>query len=176
VIVVVAGPPCSGKSTIGEALAAKRQMVHLEMDAVRVRLMPDSPHTRHDRQIAYRAMHFMAEVLAERGQDLILDACYGHEEDRAEVARIAARLGVPLLAVECHVPLQAALERHRARCEAHPGLDLTEERVEEMVGGYVFSGDAVAVDGARPVEEGLERIEAALNAITPPASSRRSAT
>jgi hypothetical protein len=161
-IVVVSGPPCSGKSWIGEALAARRNMVHLEMDAIRVRLLPESAHTRDDRRIAYRAMHLAAELLAARGQDVIVDACYGHEEDRSEIAQIAVRLGVPLLVVECHVPAHVAVARHAARRETHPGLDLTEQRVEEMVRGWVFSAGAVAVDSTRPVEEGLGRIEAAL--------------
>jgi predicted kinase len=162
VIVVVAGPPCSGKSTLGEALARKWNVPHLEMDAVRRRLMPESTHTREDRRVAYRAMHFAAELLVGRGCRVILDACYGHEEDRREVQEMSARLRARLLFVECRVPPEVAVERHRARRETHPGLDLTEARVEEMVRKYRFSPGAVQVDGTAPIGEGVAKIQMVL--------------
>ena len=81
-IVVFSGPPCSGKSLLGGLVATSRNFTHLEMDAIRLRLLPGASHTREDRRIAYRAMHLMAETLALRGESVIVNAGYSHAADR----------------------------------------------------------------------------------------------
>jgi len=60
------------------------------MDATRQRLLPGASHTRADRAVAYRAMLFAAELLLGVGAGAVLDAPYGHAEDRADLARVAA--------------------------------------------------------------------------------------
>ncbi len=65
------------------------------MDATRQRILPGAPHTREDRKAAYRAMHFAAELLLDAGAGVVLDAPYGHREDREDLARIAGRAFLP---------------------------------------------------------------------------------
>ena len=158
-IIVISGPPCSGKSALGGLLAARRGITHLEMDAIRVRLMPNSAHTREDREIAYRAMHLAAEVLLRHGLDVIVNASYSHPEDRREVRQIASATCSPLCFVECTVPREIALERNRQRRAHHPGLDLTDERVTELVRNFPFSGEGLTVDSTEPVESNLRQLE-----------------
>ena len=103
-LVILSGPACSGKTTLGERLAPLIGAPHLQMDATRARLMPDSSHTRQDRRIAYRAMAFAAELLLGLGQPVILDAQYGRAEDRREVEEMAVRVAAPFYLVECSSP------------------------------------------------------------------------
>ena len=127
------------------------------MDATRQRLMPDAKHTRADREIAYRAMLFAAELLLAAGATAILDAPFGHAEDRVELDRIAR--GRWKL-IECRVSHEAAVERLRARGIPDPSRpDLTEERVIRLNREYRYSGDGLLLDTDKlSIEECLARI------------------
>ena len=166
-IIVVSGPPCSGKSTFGDLLASRRGIVHLEMDAVRVRLLPDSAHTRQDRAVAYRAMHLGAELLAASCATVIVNACYGRAEDLSDLEEAAGRAGAALYLIECTVPPEIAVERARQRWGNHPGVDLTPERVIELVSGYPFSGEGVTVDSTLPIDTALAKVEEYLSTGSP---------
>ena len=143
-LIVFAGPPCSGKTTLAAEVARLRGLPHLSMDATRQRLLPGAAHTRADRRVAYRGMHFAAELLLAAGAGAVLDAPYDHPEDRAELARIA---GSHLKLIECHVTPSAAAARLRERGLHDPARpDLTEERVRRLVRDYPYSGAGLELD------------------------------
>jgi predicted kinase len=165
--IVLAGPPCSGKTTIALELARCLELPHLSMDAVRARILPDAAHTRADRQVAYRAMHLAAELLLRAGAGAILDAPYGHAEDREELARIAAATarrrsvvsrhaedreelariaGAELRLIECRVSPETAVRRFRARGPDPIRLDLTEELVFATARDYIYTHAGLLLD------------------------------
>jgi predicted kinase len=157
-LIVFAGPPCSGKSTLAAALARRLGIPHLSMDATRQRILPGAAHTRADREVAYRAMHFAAELLLAAGASAILDAPYGHREDREELARIG---GGQLKRIECRVAPETAVRRFRERGRDAIRLDLTEELVAEMVREYVYIGDGLTLDTeVLSKEECMEKLSA----------------
>ena len=128
------------------------------MDATRQRLMPTASHTRADREVAYRAMLFAAELLLAAGSGAVLDAPYGHAEDRADLARVAA--GKWKL-IECRVSEDVAVERLRARGIPDPTRpDLTEDRVIRLNREYRYTGEGLLLDtGQLSVEECLALID-----------------
>jgi predicted kinase len=157
VTIVFAGPPCAGKSTIAAAVAARLGLPHLAMDEVRQRILPDAAHTRADRQAAYRAMEFAAELLANTGAGAVLDAPYGHAEDRER-----AMLLKPVW-IECVVSVETAVRRFQHRGPDPVRLDLTDEVVRRMVSEYQYTRagllldtDSLTVDDC--VRESLEYI------------------
>jgi len=163
VLVVFTGPACSGKSTLAERLSAARGIPHLEMDATRARILPESAHSRQDRAVAYRAMHFAAELLLRSGVNVILDAPYGHPEDRAEIGEIVSRTGASMFVIECRVPPAEAVRRFHARGPDSVRLDLTAERVAEIVRSFSYRGQGLVLEtGKTGIEECLSRIEAYL--------------
>ncbi|HEX3747985.1 MAG TPA: ATP-binding protein [Bryobacteraceae bacterium] len=157
-LIVFAGPACSGKSTLASEVARRRGWPHLSMDATRQRLMPGAAHTRADREVAYRAMLFAAELLLSAGSGAVLDAPYGHAEDRAELARTAQ--GKWKL-IECRVSEEIAVARLRARGIPDPARpDLTEARVVQLNREYRYSGEGLLLDtGALSVADCLAQIE-----------------
>lgn len=153
-LVVFGGPPCTGKSAVGRALG----WAHLEMDDARATLLPEAAHTREDRRIAYRAVLWAADHLLRHVDVVIVNGGFGHEEDRARCREVARAHGAEICWVEFTAPLAVLIERNRARRAHHPGLDLTDERVEEIVRGYPWSGAGLTVDSTRTVEECAEAV------------------
>ncbi len=145
-LVVFAGPACAGKTELAESLAVCLGAPRLEMDATRARLMPDSPHTRADRRVAYRAMAYAAELLLRCGQTVILDAPYGHPEDRDDLRALVRGSGAAFSLIECKVSPEIAARRFDERPADHPGLDLTRERVLDMAQTYPYTGLGLTVD------------------------------
>jgi predicted kinase len=148
-LVIFAGPPCTGKSAVGRALGH----AHLEMDSARVRLLPESTHSREDRAIAYRAVIWTASHLLRYTDIVICNGGYGHEEDRAGYRAVAREAGASLYLVEFTAPLAVLIERNRKRRDHHPGLDLDDARVTEIVENYPWSRTGLLVDSTRPVTE-----------------------
>ncbi len=165
-LIVFAGPPCSGKTTLAEEIARRRKIPHLQMDTTRRRIMPDSPHTRADRAVAYRAMHMAAELLVRHGVSVIVDAPYGHEQDRREIEEIVRSTGAALRWIECKVSVDTAVRRFHARGPDSIRLDLTGELVGEMVRAYRYTGSGLLLETeAAPAEENFARIERFLDTV-----------
>jgi predicted kinase len=138
-VIAFTGPPCSGKSTLAEEVARRLGMPHLSMDATRQRLLPDAAHTRADREVAYRAMEWAAAMLPA----VILDAPYGHQDDREGLRRLRA------LTIECRVTPETAVQRFRERGVDLIRLDLTDEVVRRRVEEYRYQGGALVLDTDR---------------------------
>lgn len=143
------GPPCAGKSTLAAEVARRLGLPHLSMDATRQRLLPDAAHTRADREVAYRAMEWAAEMLP----DVVLDAPYGHDEDYAGLVRLGA------VVIECRVSPETAVRRFRERGPDAVRKDLTEDVVRRMVEEYHYRSGALVIDTERvSAAESVDRV------------------
>jgi adenylate kinase family enzyme len=149
VTIAFTGPPCAGKSTLAAEVARQLGLPHLSMDATRQRLLPDAAHTRADREVAYRAMEWAAEMLP----DVVLDAPYGHDEDYAGLVRLGA------VVIECRVSPETAVRRFRERGPDAVRKDLTEDVVRQMVEEYHYRGGALVIDTERvSAAESVDRV------------------
>ena len=157
-VIVFAGPPCSGKSTIAAEIARRLGLPHLSMDDTRRRLLPHAAHTRTDREVAYRAMLFAAELLRDAGAGVVLDAPYGHAEDRDAVLQLRPRW------IECRVTPETAVRRFRARGPDPVRLDLTDDLVRRTVAEYQYTGAGLTLDTESLSPE--ECVRAALDMLT----------
>ena len=127
---------------------------HLEADRFRDRVVPQSDQRVEHRDIAYRAMHFTAELMAPHCSTLILDATYAAEDCRTQLMQVVERVAGGLLVVECHVSARLAVERFLRR-GAHPAIDLTAERVARLAAGYRYLETAFAIGAGRGAEDEL---------------------
>ena len=142
-IILFAGPACSWKSTIAGLLSSRTGVPHLEMDAVRVRILPDASHSREDRVVALRAVLLAAEHVIRQGSAVILDAQYRRAEDRREVRELASELGCPMALIECAVSPDEAARWFRERAPDPVRPDLTEEVVRQGAEDYPFTREGL---------------------------------
>lgn len=143
-VLVLAGPPCAGKSSVGRVLAADsscRHATYIEVDSVFSLLLPGSDRNRADRMLAYDAAHVLARMLVVRGQLAILECTYARLEQRASLLKAMADTPTaPLWVVEFFVSPDDAVERFRRRKQA---TDLDEELVRERVETFPYSDQAL---------------------------------
>jgi predicted kinase len=141
-LVILCGPPCTGKSTIGAQLERELGFTHLDVDTIRQRLLPNSDQRTEDRDVAYRGMHLVAEHLLRSGKSVIMNATYNRELHRREAASITNKAAL----IQCRSPLETVMSRFRSRPAGHAALDLTDDLVRDLWTNYVWSSDGVVVE------------------------------
>jgi hypothetical protein len=138
-ILVITGPPCAGKSSVGRLLAAdtsREREVYLEVDTLFSLLLPRSDRSRQDRLLGYDAAHALARTLVLRNYTAILECTYARREQRASL--LEAMSTVPCCAVgvvELVISPDEAVRRFRQRREA---TDLDEASVRERVENFPY--------------------------------------
>jgi len=115
-VIWITGLPGSGKTTLARgvtaALKARGTRVRvLALDEIRTVLTPRPAYTDAEREIVYRALVYMAKLLAQAGVPVVIDAT-GHRR----AWRGLARALIPLFAeVQLRCPLALCVERERKR-------------------------------------------------------------
>jgi len=184
-VVLVTGPPASGKSTLAGALARRGGLPLLGSDVTRKALLGVAPTTRLDddayraevTRAVYRALgDGAARALAEHG-GVVVDAT---GRSRALRRALTGRLGHagPILALACEAPEELRLARARARLADPDRVSDADAAVAQRIGAahepLVPGQDGIervlAVDCGDAPDETLERLAAWLD--RPPEAAR----
>src|SRR5260370_41647327 len=105
-LIVVIGPPCSGKSTLAAELGENIGAVVLDIDQIRQAVIPNSRQTQDDRDIAYRCMHLISQKLLEVGANqIILAATYSRQNPREWLRSLADKNSDRVSVLACKVNL-----------------------------------------------------------------------
>jgi predicted kinase len=155
-VMVLAGPPCSGKSTAGAWLATTLPGIHLHVDAILTAIMPRSDRCLRDRRLAYEIAARSIKPVLDRGLSAVLDCTYSRKEYRQQVVDHVPS-DVPLVVIEFLVSVDVALERFRNR-KVHHAIDLTPAIVAEKVAAYPYGAGAVTMNGETSGDEIRARI------------------
>src|SRR5262245_25639365 len=149
-IVVLSGPPCSGKTTAGEVLAEERTSsghgrIHLQVDTLFDLLFPESDRNRDDRMRAYDGAHLLARMFVDRGETVVLECTYARRDQRASLVEALAGSSAPLWVVEFFVTPNEAVNRFRER---HQATDLDEVLVRERAEAFPYFDEALRVESS----------------------------
>ncbi len=168
-LLLITGPPASGKSTLARALGQASGLPVLSSDAIRGRddgVRPEyTPEARADvyGEVARRAS---------REQAVIVDATFGDEQlQRVFVEQLERSSSAKPLVVECRVPAGVRVARATAReadgqrdSDAGPGV--TRRLGERFVAmGAVAAGDHLAVDTRAPLAMQVDEVESWLDSL-----------
>jgi len=121
----ITGPPGSGKSTIARAVEGELQrrgqpVKRLELDEIRKSITPDPRYSDSERELVYRVLGYLAELLVDEGTPLLIDATAHRRRWRDRV-----RSAVPRFAeVQLVCPLEVCQQRERARPRGHAPPDI----------------------------------------------------
>ena len=144
-LVLVGGPPGTGKTTLAGAVADRLGMVVLSSDRVRKELAGVDP----DASMAsdfgtgiystswtrrtYDELCARAERLLSLGESVVLDASWTRAEHRGAARDVADRTSSLLVALQCR--LDAATAGARLRARGHGGTGLRSDATEQVATG-----------------------------------------
>jgi predicted kinase len=126
VLVVLVGPPASGKSTLARLLAARLPAVLVQSDAVRKALVAQPTYTPAEHRRVFGEAHRQIVRLLRAGQHVVFDATNLAEVHRRVLYRIAGACGARLLIARLAVPEAVARTRLARRQTARDPGDLSD--------------------------------------------------
>lgn len=136
-VVVVTGPPASGKSTIAEAIAKGLPAPLLAKDPIKEALFDglgtgDAEWSQRLGIATYGILYLMLEQELRAGRCCVLEANFDHTEASAQLSAIQLRHGFRALQIVCAADREALLERFVERSNSrHPG-HIDDERLEDV--------------------------------------------
>jgi aminoglycoside phosphotransferase family enzyme/predicted kinase len=174
-MVLVGGPPATGKSTLARALGRRTGWPVLRSDEIRKDLAGMAPTTsaaaRTDEGLyrrewsdrTYAALLEEARRQLERGYSVILDASWPDDDRRSRAARVAADTASELVAVRCAIDPETALARAAQRAaDATDASDAGPEIVAPLAARFAPWPEAIPIDTGEPPDTLAERVLAYL--------------
>lgn len=169
-LVLVGGPPGTGKSTLSARLADALGFTVLSSDRIRKELAglaPDHPsparygegiYTAGWTERTYAELLRRAAVLLGNGEPVIADASWNAPRSRASAAQVADSAAARLVQLRCTLPPALAAERVRARGPGPSDADIQIARAMEA--GEAPWPEALAIDTSS-AERALQQAAAA---------------
>jgi predicted kinase len=157
-LVVVCGPPCSGKTTLASKLHGETGLVYLAIDSILQRIVPGSSFDQADRDLAYRILGFSVEQLLLARIGVIVDATFTRAPHLENLEVLARKCNARLFLVECRIDVAIAIKRFQDRGGKHPAVDLDEARVEQQNQSYPYKSKGLTLDTSRQIDECLTEI------------------
>jgi chloramphenicol 3-O-phosphotransferase len=146
-VLVLSGPPCSGKSQVAKAIVTD-SLVQIEIDAVFNLLFPRSNRNPNDRMLAYKASAFLARMVFDTERTPVIECTYAWRHQRTSlVEAFADARSAPLWIVEVYVSPENALRRFQ-QSAGHQATDLTESKVRERAETFPYSDNTLFLDSA----------------------------
>ena len=136
-VVVVTGPPASGKSTIAEAVAKGLPAPLLAKDPIKEALFDalgagDPRWSRRLGIATYGILFLTLEQEVRAGRSCVLEANFDHDEASRELGELQVRSPFRALQIVCTASREVLLERYVARSGSrHPG-HVDDERLEDV--------------------------------------------
>ena len=125
-MVVMVGPPGTGKSHLVREIVRRIPATVVQSDAIRRRLFERPEYTADENRKVFSVAHARAERLLRRGRSVILDATNIHEWARQGLYQIAERAGARLLIIRTVASDQVVAERLRRRLSGENPSDRSE--------------------------------------------------
>jgi aminoglycoside phosphotransferase family enzyme/predicted kinase len=170
-LILVGGPPATGKTTIAAELGARRDWVVLRSDHVRKELagltattpaaapLGAGVYSPTMTALAYGELLHRAGDLLAAGESVVLDATWGDPVWRAEARRVAERVSAELVELRCSLPVAEASERARRRRGGEDASDAGPEIAAALAERFAPWPQAAVIDTAGPPDQATDLAE-----------------
>ncbi len=156
-IVIVTGPPASGKTTLAGAVAEETRLPLLAKDALKEILYDvlgagDVAWSRRLGLATYPLLYHVAESQLRASRSFVLEANFASREATDELRRLGERAPFRALQLVCGADAEVLVERYLARASTRHRGHLDARRVDEvreaiaLHGELDVPGDVVRVD------------------------------
>lgn len=176
-LVLVGGPPGSGKTTLATGLAERAGFACVSSDRVRKELAGLSPdedaaaaygegiYTPDWTRRTYDELLARAERLLALGESVTLDASWADADHRRDAAETSRRVSAGLVELRCTAP--AATGRERVRTRDFGVSDAGEEIAETVAAREQPWPEATPIDTGGPLRRSVDRAVAAVRPHSP---------
>jgi predicted kinase len=155
VVLIITGPPASGKSTLGRHLARNLGLPFLGKDVFKELLFDHLGWSDRDwsRRLGAASMDLLyrsAAAQLEVGQSVALEANFYAEWDTPKLLKLAEMYGCRFVQVVCTASRSTLEERYRCRStssERHPGHTQSEQLEETLERLFTGRWEALALEG-----------------------------
>jgi predicted kinase len=134
-LVIVCGPPASGKSTLAETIGKDLGLPVIAKDLIKERLVDQVGKAPNLGAAAFAVQFAIARELLESGAGLVLEGAFFR--DQGEIADVAALGDTVVVNVECSLEVleRRYVERHDERHPAHRGPEALPDLREKVRNG-----------------------------------------
>lgn len=155
VVLIITGPPASGKSTLGRQLARKLALPFLAKDMFKEILFDhlgwsDPEWSRRLGAASMDLLYRTAAALLEAGESVALEANFYSEWDTPKLVKLAEVSGCRFVQVVCTASKSTLAERYRHRSvtgERHPGHTESEPLEDTLARLFTGRWEALALEG-----------------------------
>ena len=111
-LVILAGLPGAGKTTLADWLAVQHGFVVASRDTIRTAMFPQCRYSFQEKDAAFEAMRSAIVIMLGQGLEVVTDGItFSAAAQLRQIAQIGADAGVPTLVVHCAVPVDVAQYR-----------------------------------------------------------------
>ncbi len=170
-LVVLAGLPGAGKTTVASWLRDEQGYTIASRDTIRAAMFPRCRFTLAEKAAAFEAMKRSIGLMLELDMPVVTDGiCFSSRAELAEVVALGDAAGAPVHVLECRVPVSVAQERVEFDRRNDPTVPA--DRDTALVAAVQERFDplpnwATVIDGTAGVERVREAVTRALAVEAP---------
>ncbi len=158
-LVLVCGPPGTGKSTVAERVTDRLNGRRLRTDVVRKERFPDPEYTAAESAAVYDELFDRAREAVEAGDDVVLDGTFRRETLRQRATAVAADATVESRVIRVTCDPETVRERIRQRADDESDADFAIYQKINAEFEPVVAENHILIDNSGPLERTFAAVD-----------------